>query len=76
MTTNEPHGTIETALETLSPFERTIVSAHFFDGDPVGRITRNYNLKRADVEALIGTALTTMKTLLRSRGIKSVGDVV
>jgi len=76
LTTNEPQGIIETALESLSPFERSIVFAHFIDGDPIGRIARTSELKRADVDNLIGTALTKMKTALRYRGVRSVEDVI
>ena len=76
LTTNEPQGTIETALESLSPVERSIVFAHFIDGDPIGRIARTSELKRADVDNLIGTALAKMKATLQRKGVRSIVDVV
>jgi DNA-directed RNA polymerase specialized sigma24 family protein len=76
LTVHEPDETVAVALEALSATEKLVVAAHFLDGDPVGRICRTFNLKRAEVEALIGTALTKMKTLLQSRGVRSVTDVI
>jgi DNA-directed RNA polymerase specialized sigma24 family protein len=75
-TVQEPRETITATLNTLSPFERSVVVAYFMDGDPVGRIMCRHKLKRPEVVAAIETALAAMKNGLRSRGIRTVADVI
>lgn len=63
-------------VKDLSPDIRKIVEAHFFDGESVLKIQRRYKLKRRDVEAMIEVSLITMRTALRSRGVRAVSDVI
>jgi len=60
----------------LPPDVRKIVEAHFFDGDSIFKIQRRYKMKRRDLEAMIEAALVTMRTALRSRNVRAVGDVI
>ena len=76
LTIHEPATMITTALQTLPAFQRSLVTAHFIDGDSIWKIMRHSNLKRKEIESAIQAALTTMKEVLRSRGIETVSDVV
>ena len=76
LTVQEPYDTITAALETLPPFERSVVIAYFIEGDPIGRIMRQYKLKRREVEAAIETGLAAMRNALWRRGIRAVADVI
>ncbi len=57
MTTDEPATTISSALESLAPFKRSIVTAHYIDGDSVSQLTKRHKLKRADVMAILEAGL-------------------
>ena len=63
-------------VQDLPPDIRSIVEAHFFDGESIFKIQRRYKLKRRDLEAMIEAALLTMRLALRSRGVRAVGDVI
>jgi hypothetical protein len=63
-------------VKDLPPEVRMVVEAHFFDGESIFKIQRRYNLKRRDLEAMIEAALVTMRTALRRRGVRAVGDVI
>ena len=60
----------------LPPEVRTIVEAHFFDGESVFKIQRQRKMKRRDLKATIEAALGNMRVALRSRGVRAVGDVI
>lgn len=64
------------ATSALPPDVRTIVEAHFLDGDSVFKIQRRFGVKRRDVEAIIEAALAEMETALRSRGVRGMTDVI
>jgi hypothetical protein len=63
-------------LEDLPPDVRTVVEAHFFDGESLFKLQRSHKLKRRDMEAMIEAALVTMRTALRGRGVQAVADVI
>ena len=63
-------------VNDLPPDVRKIVEAHFFDGESIFKIQRRYKMKRRDLEAMIEAALLSMRTALRSRGVRAVGDVI
>ena len=63
-------------LSDLPPDVRTVMEAHFLDGESVFKIQRRYKLKRRDLEALIEAALVTMRTALRSRGVLGMAEVI
>jgi hypothetical protein len=63
-------------VHDLPPDIRKIVEAHFFDGESIFKIQRRYKLKRRDLESMIQAALVSMRTALRSRGVRAVGDVI
>jgi hypothetical protein len=65
-----------TLVQDLPPHVRKIVEARFFDGESILKIQRRYKLKRRDLEAMIQTALATMRTALEIRKIRAVGDVI
>jgi len=49
---------------------------HFLDGASIHTLARRYKMKRRDLEAMIVVALVTMRTALRSHGVRAVGDVI
>jgi hypothetical protein len=65
-----------TVVKELPPDVRTVVEAHFFDGESIFKIQRRYKLKRRDLEAMIEAALVTMRSALRSCGVRAVADVI
>ena len=67
---------LSAALDELSPDIRSMMDAHFFDGDSTFRIQRQRHMKRRDVETVIGAALETMRISLRLRGVRGFGDVM
>jgi hypothetical protein len=67
---------LTTALNDLPPNDRAIVEAHFFDGESMFKIQRHRKMRRRDLENMIEAALATMRTSLRSRGVRSVSDVI
>lgn len=67
---------LSATLKEMSPYNRAVLEAHFFDGESIFKIQRRYNLKRRDLEAMIEAALVTMRSALRSRGVRAVADVI
>jgi len=65
-----------TLVNDLPPDVRSIVEAHFFDGESIYKIQRRYKMKRRDLEVMIEAALVKMRLALRSRGVRVVGDVI
>jgi hypothetical protein len=63
-------------VNDLPPEVRIIVEAHFFEGESIFTIQRRHGMKRRDLEMLIQAALVTMRTALRSRGVRAVSDVI
>jgi hypothetical protein len=49
---------------------------HFLEGASVHTLARRYKLERRELEGMIEAALVTMRTALRSRGVRAVGDVI
>jgi len=64
------------ATSALPPDVRTVVEAHFLEGDSVLKIQRRFGVKRRDVEAMIETGLAEMGTALRSHGVRGMTDVI
>ena len=66
---------LATALvKELPPDVRSIMEAHFFDGESLFKIQRRHKVKRRDMEAITATALVTMRKAMRSRGVQGVAD--
>lgn len=63
-------------VNDLPPEIRKIVEAHFFDGESVFKLQRRHKMKRRDIEGMIDVALVSMRTALRSRGVRAVADVI
>jgi DNA-directed RNA polymerase specialized sigma24 family protein len=64
------------ATSALPPDVRTVVEAHFLDGDSIFKIQRRFGVKRRDVEAMIETALAEMGMAFRSHGVRGMTDVI
>ena len=56
--------------------QRTLMTDHFLEGASVHTLARRYKLERRELEGMIEAALVTMRTALRSRGVRAVGDVI
>jgi len=67
---------IKIALATLPPLQQMLATDHFLKGVSVHILSSRYNLKRVEVESIIATALASMRTALRCRGVWGVADVI
>lgn len=64
------------AAAALPNTERSLVLAHYIDGDSVPVLVRRYGIKRPEIEHRLDAALATMRAALRSRGVRGVDDVI
>jgi DNA-directed RNA polymerase specialized sigma24 family protein len=71
-----PSELVAAVMSDLPPDLRSLVEAHFYEGDSVVKIQRRHRLKRKVVAATLESALETICIALRDRGVRSVADVI